>query len=217
MKSNGFKPATFPAVNYCASFKKIKIMEMANYPKIYRILHWTIAVTFMLLLITIFLRLTWMNKYNVAAIIQNYLSDTGQFLTEEQLIVLAKKIRQPMWNWHVYFGYILTGLFSLRFILPFFGKMNLQNPLGKNLSIKEKLQKWIYLIFYSCVIISLTTGLIIEFGPKGLKKPMEEIHVLGIYYLIGFIIFHWAGVFIAEFTDQKGIISRIVSGSKKEN
>ena len=190
---------------------------MTKYSKLYRIIHWAIAITFMLLLITIFLRLTWMNKYNVAAIIQNYLSDTDQFLTQEQLIALAKKIRQPMWNWHIYLGYILTGLFSLRFILPLFGKMNLQNPFGKNLSIKDKFQKWTYIIFYICVIISLATGLIIEFGPKELKKPMEEIHVLGIYYLIGFIVLHWAGVFIAEFTDQKGIISRIVSGSKKEN
>jgi len=192
-------------------------MEMTKYSKLYRIIHWVIAVSFLLLLITIFLRLTWMNKYNVAAIIQEYLSDTGQNLSQEQLIVLAKEIRQPMWNWHIYLGYILTGLFSLRFILPLFGKMNFQNPFGKNLSTKEKFQKWTYIIFYVCVVISLATGLIIEFGPKELKKPMEEIHVLGIYYLIGFIVLHVAGILIAEFTDQKGIISRIVSGSKKGN
>ena len=192
-------------------------MEMTKYSKLYRIIHWAIAVSFLLLLITIFLRLTWMNKYNVAAIIQEYLSDTGQNLSQEQLIVLAKEIRQPMWNWHIYLGYILTGLFSLRFILPLFGKMNFQNPFGKNLSTKEKFQKWTYIIFYVCVVISLATGLIIEFGPKELKKPMEEIHVLGIYYLIGFIVLHVAGILIAEFTYQKGIISRIVSGSKKGN
>lgn len=192
-------------------------MKNIRYSKIYRIIHWAIAVTFLLLLITIFLRLTWMNKYNMAAIIQNYLSGTDQFLTQEQLLVLAKQIRQPMWSWHIYLGYILTGLFSLRFTLPLFGKMNFQNPFSKNLSVKEKFQKWTYIIFYFCVIVSLTTGFIIEFGSKEFKKPVEEIHVLGIYYLIGFIVIHLVGVFIAEFTDQKGIISRIVSGSKKEN
>jgi cytochrome b561 len=158
-----------------------------------------------------------MNKDNVAAIIQNFLIDTDQSLTQDQLIALAKKIRQPMWIWHIYLGYILTGLFSLRFILPLFGEMKFQNPFGKNLSLKEKFQKWTYIIFYICVMVSLVTGLIIEFGPKELKEPMEEIHILGIYYLIGFIVIHWAGVFIAELTDQKGIISRIVSGSKEEN
>jgi len=158
-----------------------------------------------------------MNKYNVAAIIQGYLSDTEQNLSQDQLITLAKKIRQPMWNWHIYIGYLLVGLFSIRFILPVFGPMKIQNPFSKNLSTKMKFQKWTYIIFYVCVIVSLTTGLIIELGPKELKKPMEEIHVLGIYYLVAFIAIHLAGVLIAEFTDQKGIISRIVSGSKDKN
>ncbi len=191
-------------------------MEKTNYSNVYRIIHWTIAFTFILLLITIFLRLTWMNKYNMAAIIQEYLSNTEQVLSQDQTIALAKKIRQPMWNWHIYMGYALVGLFSIRFMLPAFGHMKFQNPFGKKLSIKMKFQKWTYLIFYACVIVSLTTGLIIELGPKELKKPMEEIHVLGIYYLIAFIAIHLIGVLIAEFTDQKGIISRIVSGSKDE-
>jgi len=190
-------------------------MEKTKYSKIYRILHWAIAISFLLLLITIFLRLTWMNKFNMAAIIQDYLSSNDQTLSQEQLIVLAKKIRQPMWDWHIYIGYVLTGLFSLRFILPFFGSIKFQNPLTKNLSLKDKFQKWTYIIFYCCVVISLVTGLIIEFGPKELKTPIEEIHVLGIYYLIGFIVLHISGVLMAEFTNQKGIISRIVSGSKK--
>jgi len=191
-------------------------MENKKYSKVYRIIHWTIAVSFLLLLITIFLRLTWMNKYNVATIIQDYLGGTDQVLSQEQLIDLAKKIRQPMWNWHIYIGYVLVGLFSIRFILPAFGHMKIQNPLEKTLSTKMKFQKWTYIIFYLCVIVSLVTGLIIELGPKEFKKPMEEIHVLGIYYLIVFIGIHLAGVLIAEFTDQKGIISRIVSGSKKD-
>lgn len=189
-------------------------MEHTKYSKVYRIIHWAIAISFMLLLITIFLRLTWMNKYNVAAIIQDYLVGTGQVLSEEQLITLAKKIRQPMWDWHIYIGYALVGFFSIRFILPAFGQMKFQNPFGKNLSTKMKVQKWTYIIFYLCVIVSLITGLIIELGPKELKKPMEEIHILGIYYLVAFIVIHLAGVLIAEFTEQKGIISRIVSGTR---
>ena len=192
-------------------------MEKTYYSKIYRILHWAIAFTFILLLITIFLRLTWMNKNNVAAIIQDFLKDTDQTLSQDQLIDLAKKIRKPMWIWHIYLGYILTGLFSLRFMLPFFGQMKFQNPFDKNLTIKEKFQKWVYIVFYICVAISLITGLIIEFGAENLKETMEEIHVLSIYYLIGFIVIHIGGVLMAEFTNQKGIISRIVSGSKKED
>ncbi len=156
-----------------------------------------------------------MNKYHMASIIEDFLSGTDQTLSQDQLIVLAKQIRKPMWNWHIYIGYVLVGLFSLRFILPAFGHMKIQNPLDKKLSAKVKFQKWIYIIFYICTIVSLTTGLIIELGPKDLKKPMEEIHVLSIYYLISFIAIHLMGVVIAEFTDQKGIVSRIINGSKK--
>jgi cytochrome b561 len=192
-------------------------MENKKYSKIYRIVHWAIAISFTLLLITIFLRLTWMNKYNVAAIIGDYLSSTGQSLSQDQLIVLAKKIRQPMWDWHIYIGYVLVGLFSIRFMLPAFGQMKFQNPIDKKLTAKMKFQKWTYIIFYACVAVSLTTGLIIEFGAKEFKKPMEEIHELGIYYLIAFIAIHIGGVLIAEFTENKGIISRIVSGSKNKD
>ena len=190
-------------------------MEKSEYSKIYRIIHWAIAISFLLLLITIFLRLTWMNKNNMAAIIQDYLSSTGQNLSKEQLIELAKKIRKPMWDWHIYLGYILTGLFVIRFILPAFGEMKIQNPLDKTLTIKLKFQKWTYILFYICVIVSLITGLLIVFGPKEYKDSMEDIHVLGIYYLIAFILVHVTGILIAEFTTESGIVSRIIGGSKK--
>ena len=187
-----------------------------TYSKIYRILHWSIAITFTLMLITIFLRLTWMNKFNVAEIIGNYLNKNDVVLSQDQLIVLAKQIRQPMWDWHIYLGYVLSGLFLIRFTLPFFGEMKFQNPLDKKATTKEKFQKLIYIIFYVCVIISLITGLIIKFGPKEFKKSMESIHELSIYYLVAFIVLHLVGVLISEFIDDKGIISRIVSGEKKK-
>jgi cytochrome b561 len=94
--------------------------------------------------------------------------------------------------------------------------MKFANPLNKQLSLKIKFQYWVYLIFYACLAISLITGLIIEFGPKNMKNFMEEIHVLSIYYLIPFIIIHLGGVLISEFTTQPGIISRIVSGTKRK-
>ncbi|MBE0422468.1 MAG: cytochrome b/b6 domain-containing protein [Lutibacter sp.] len=190
-------------------------MKIKKYSAVYRLIHWSIAICMFLLLITIFLRLTWMNKNNVAEIIQNYLSTTDQSLTQDQLILLAKKIRQPMWDWHIYLGYVLTGLFGLRFILPFFGEMKFQNPFKKELLLKEKFQNFVYLVFYGCVVISLSTGLLIKFGPSTIKMEMQNIHVHSIYYLVAFIILYISGVLWSEFTDQKGIISKIVSANKK--
>jgi len=191
-------------------------MKSVTYSATYRIIHWAIAISMLLLLVTIFLRLTWMNKDNMADIIRGYLSTSNQSLSDEQLIVLAKQIRKPMWDWHIYIGYVLTGLFSIRFLLPLFGEMKFQNPFGKEINLKEKFQRWTYLVFYICVVISLTTGLIIELGPKNLKEPMEAIHVLSIYYLVPFIIIHLGGILLAEFSNEQGIISRIVNGTKNE-
>lgn len=190
-------------------------MENRTYTKTFRILHWAIAFCMLFLLLTIFLRLNWMNKNNVSDIIQNYLSTTDQQLSDEQSIKLAKLIRKPMWEWHIYIGYVLVGLYVIRMILPFFGEMKFTNPFQKNLDVKTKFQYWVYLVFYFCTAISLITGLIIELGPKNLKEPMEEIHILSIYYLVAFIVLHFGGVLLAELSTQKGIISRIISGNDK--
>lgn len=190
------------------------IMEKRNYSVIYRLMHWSIAFCMLFILFTVFLRLTWMNKENVANIMQKYFADTNTSLTREQLIDLAKQIRKPMWVWHNYTGYVLSALFFLRLTLPFFGELKFANPFTKQLPLKVKFQYWVYLVFYVCVVISLATGLAIEFGPGNMKNTVEEIHVLSIYYLLTFLVLHIGGILIAEFTVNPGIISRIVRGTK---
>lgn len=190
---------------------------MDKYSKLYRVIHWTIAISFTLLLITIFLRMTWINKYNIADVIENYMGNKDANLSRDELIILAKQIRKPMWNWHIYLGYSLVGLISLRIILPLFGKIKFQNPLEKEISTKLKFKRWTYFVFYLCVIVSLITGLVIELGPKTVKKSMESIHKLSVYYLVPYLLIHLAGVLYAEFTDEKGIISRIISGPDKKD
>jgi cytochrome b561 len=183
------------------------------YSTIYRVMHWLMALSFVALLFTIFLRLTWLNKYNIADIIGPYLLENDIELSQDQLIVLAKKIRKPMWQWHIYLGYFITALFIFRFSLPFFGKMKIQNPRETKITIKEKAQRWTYILFYIFVFVSIVTGILIENGPKDYKKNLESIHNLGLYYLIPFIAIHLISVFRMEFNSDKGIVSRIISGS----
>lgn len=191
-------------------------MKNRDYSRVYRLLHWAIAFSMLFLLLTIFLRLTWMNKVNVSTIIQDFLAETDLKMSEDDSISLAKQIRKPMWQWHIYTGYVLVGLYLVRLILPLFGEMKFPNPFRKELTGKEKFQCWVYVVFYICVAGSLFTGLMIEFGPDSIHDLMEEIHVLSIYYLLTFIVLHFGGVLMAELTDQKGLVSRIISG-KKEN
>ena len=136
-------------------------MENRSYSSIYRIVHWAIAVLFTLLLVTIFLRLTWMNKYNVATIIVDQFANTEQHVSEDQAIALAKKIREPMWDWHIYLGYALVGLFAIRSILPAFGQMKFQNPMQKALSTKAKFRVDVFLLLW-LVVLSLISGMLLS-------------------------------------------------------
>jgi cytochrome b561 len=190
-------------------------MENRTYTKLYRIMHWAIAICILLLLCTIFLRMTWLNKEHVADIIQEYNATVDISLTRDQLIVLAKKIRKPMWDWHIYLGYALLGLYIIRMSLPFLGYMKISNPRKQGLASKTRFHYWMYIIFYVCLAVSLVTGLFIVWGPKSLKNSFEFIHKLSIYYLIPYIIIHLTGVLWAEFTDRTGIVSKIISGQKQ--
>jgi cytochrome b561 len=156
-----------------------------------------------------------MNKNNMSDIIQHYLSGEGISITQKQSTTLAKQIREPMWAWHIYIGYVITALISIRFIVPFFGLMKFQNPLAKDLTMKVRFQKWVYVIFYLGITMSLITGLIMKFGPNDWAEKAEKKHVLALYYLIPFIVVHIVGVFVAEFTTQNGIIYRIIRGNKQ--
>lgn len=190
-------------------------MRNQSYSKIYRTMHWCLALTLILILLTVFLRMTWMNKDHMAAIIENFLTEKGTSnLSKEELIVLAKQIRKPMWDWHIYLGYVFTGLFAVRLLLPTFNLMPFPNPFQKNLSRKEKIQFGIYTTFYLGITISLVTGLLLKFGPKHTKDLIETIHKLSLYYVIPYLIIHVGSVIWAEFTNDSGIVSRIISGKK---
>ena len=119
-----------------------------------------------------------------------------------------------MWNTHVIAGYVLIGLFVLRIILTWVQGMGFANPLKKDVSQYEKFKSWVYIIFYLLLGASLFTGIMIEFGPESMEHTMEDIHVLSLYYAIGFILLHTIGVIIADGGRDRGIISKIITGDK---
>lgn len=178
-----------------------------QYNRTYRLIHWLIALAFLLLLGTIFLRMTWMNKTHVANIMQEQLLLLGHEIPQADAIKVAKKIRAPMWNWHIYLGYLLTGLMVLRFMLAGTDRMKFQNPFAAGLGAKARFQRWTYIAFYVLVLISLVTGLLIEWGPREMKKPLETVHELGLYYLVAYMVLHLGGVYLAERGAQPGLIS----------
>ncbi|HLV91898.1 MAG TPA: cytochrome b/b6 domain-containing protein [Aequorivita sp.] len=180
-----------------------------KFTPLHRFLHWTIAVAMTMLLITGFLRLFWMNKHHMASII----GSKTQVLGEEEMIVIAKAIREPMWEWHIIFAYVMIFTFLIRIIYMVFKGIKFPNPFSTKLPVKERLQGSIYLFFYAFALISIVTGVSLKQGffPE-LKDPIETVHKLGIYWFPIFIVLHIVGIVIAEYTNKKGISSEMISG-----
>jgi len=178
----------------------------------HRLIHWAIAFTVLFLLLTILLRMGWMNKDHVGNIIQQNLGKSNIHINTKDAALIGKAVRKPLWNWHILAGYTLIGLYLIRMILTAIQGIAYKNPFSKTTKTKEKFQAWVYIIFYCLLAVSLFTGFMIENGPKSLQHKMELVHVQGLYYLVAFIILHIGGVMLAEFGPEKGIISRIISG-----
>lgn len=164
------------------------------------------------MLLTIFAKTAWMDKKIVGPILKESLETINISITSEQAMKIAKDIRAPLWRWHIYAGYLLIGLYFLRISLVVFRRLDLPNPFSRNYSLKEKFKSWVYIIFYIFLAVSLVTGFLIVHGPKHLKDSLKSVHELSIYYILVFIIIHFAGVFFAEKGEQKGIVSKMISG-----
>jgi cytochrome b561 len=191
-------------------------IETKEFNLTHRLLHWFIAFAILFLMLTVFLRLTWLEKNNVASILQDNLKALKIDLNHDDAIKIAKQIRKPMWDWHIYTGYFLIALYLLRMINLFKIGIIFPNPFVKSSTLKQKVQGWTYLIFYFLMGISLLTGLLIVKGPEDWGDFLEDIHVQSIYYVILFIIMHMVGLVLAELSNQKGIISKMIHG-KEEN
>jgi cytochrome b561 len=179
-----------------------------------RLIHWAIAFTFLYIMLTVLLRMGWMNKGNMGTIIHDNLAEQNVAISSDDAMQIAKKVRRPMWNTHIIAGYVLIGLFVLRIILTWVQGMGFANPLKKGVSQYERFKSWVYIVFYLLLGTSLFTGIMLEFGPESIEHTMEDIHVLSLYYSIAFILLHTVGVLMADAGRERGIISKIISGDR---
>lgn len=185
-----------------------------NYNSWFRLTHWLLALGILFISLTIFLRLYWLNKDFIANTLVTELSKSNIDLDKTLSIKIAKKIRNEMWQWHVFAGYFLTFVFLLRMVLASVNKMIFLNPFKEGINIKQKFQAWVYLLFYFLMFLSLFTGLMIEFGPDDIHETMETIHKLSLYYLISFIILHMGGIWLAEKFEKESLVSKMISSKE---
>ena len=189
-------------------------MKHESYTLTNRVLHWALAFSMLFILLTIFLRLYWLNRNNIAAILLNRLSELDVSISDMQASSIARAIRKPMWDWHIYIGYVITGLYAIRLVFFTIQSAVFKSPFSKDNTLKEKFKSWIYTVYYIFLGVTLITGLLIVLGPDSYRHTFELIHKLSLYWLLAFIVIHFGGFLLEELSTEKGIVSKMISGNE---
>lgn len=186
-----------------------------------RVYHWLNSLVVTLLLVTVVLRKTVLDKYLVNGKIQIFLSDKGIDIDKDVTMKLAKLIRSEMWEWHYVFGFILAGLIIIRITLFFTrsGKLVIKDAFSF-LTKNKKDNYWIkllYLAVYLSILVIATTGVLMYFykdlgWSRDAKEILESIHVAVMNIIIYFIPMHIIGVILAENEDEPGATSDMING-----
>lgn len=192
----------------------MKNLKQKQFTGVHRILHWTIGLSMLVLFFTGFLRMYWMNKKTVINAIETKLSAQAISVDEKILRAIAKDILEPMWEWHELAAYIVFFVVTARFLYMLVKGIKFPNPFAKQPLFKERLQGMIYILFYLFVFVTALTGAYLKWGGGDWKEPLEMIHKWAIYWFPIFIVIHILGIVIAELTDKKGIVSKMISGNQ---
>ena len=198
-----------------------------------RLWHWLNTIVISGSLLTVLLNATILKKKPNAVFIQDKLKQAGAIIDDKQAKSLANDLTDKVWDIHVYFGYVLVGLFVFRILLELF-QVTDQKLLRKIKSaynyffvvkkdIKnarhEFLVKSLYAFFYLLILTMAITGLSMVFEDdiailKTFHKGIKQVHNFTMYIILGFIVIHLAGVFLAEMKQDKGIVSDMINGGE---
>ena len=183
----------------------------------FRIWHWLNAIVVLGLLGTFFLRKTFLSWRTNSEILVMELSEMGTEITATQAKVLAKAVRAGMWEWHIILGYALAFLVLYRIYL-FFADSSEKVDFNF-LDMHHKAVRVSYYVVYAILLFMSVSGLIMYFYQElGMSKDfahdIKEIHELVAYALAIFVPLHIAGVFVADATDEKGLVSTMINGKE---
>ena len=208
--------------------------RIKSYSSSLRLWHWLNLIVISGSLITVLINSTITDDHKTSSILQDEFKKSGVNVTSDQARHVAHALSDSVWDVHVYFGYGLAGLLLFRIVLEFFQLADQKlirkiksayvqfNTIRKEreLARHELTVKLIYGVFYLLLVIMVLTGLTLAFEEVALFKPIRhtarEIHGFCMYLILGFIVIHLAGVFLAERKEGKGIVSDMINGGHDE-
>ncbi len=185
-----------------------------------RIWHWLSFFSIVVLMLTYIVRKTWLNYKDNAIIIQDKLSEFSIIITDDQSKAVAKILRDNMFVWHYWAGFLFSALLIYRFYGIFIKKDNfvLKEALQtKDMSIKGA--KLAQTIFYIVSAYMAASGIIMYIVKQnGIKNEIYNMlkapHEYLFWFFAIFIVAHIAGVIKAELTTDNGLISSMFSNNR---
>ncbi|MDP9076810.1 MAG: cytochrome b/b6 domain-containing protein [Bacteroidota bacterium] len=210
--------------------------KVKSYSSSLRLWHWLNMIIISGSLITVLINSTITDDHTTSALLKTELQKSGASVTDDQARSAAHALSDSVWDVHVYFGYCLAGLLVFRLILEFFQLADQKfirrlksaykkfNAVKKDREIAqhELMVKSIYSIFYLLLVIMVLTGLFLAFEDalaayKSIRHSVKEVHSFCMYLVLGFIVVHLAGLFLAERKNSKGIVSDMINGGNENN
>jgi len=193
-----------------------------KYSLLFRFWHWLNAIVIIGLVATVLLRWTLLAKHTTADLLADKLSLMDIFITHDQAIILVKALRVGLWEWHIILGFTFAALTLLRLYLHFTDSKT--RVAFKDLNLHKKIVRILYCALYAVFALMAVSGLGLYFSDDlGLQKDIissiKNLHESLYYYVAFFIVVHVVGVFVADATEENGLISTMVHGKEieKEN
>ncbi|MBI5497396.1 MAG: cytochrome b/b6 domain-containing protein [Deltaproteobacteria bacterium] len=202
-------------------------------PASLRAWHWLNALVLLGLVSTMLLRKGFLSWRSNAALIEAKAQEAGVTLAPDLAKVMARSIRDVMWEWHYPLGFCLAGLILFRVVVavvagerPFrqvldgFRAVAASDGAGKRDAWHFTAVRLVYGVFYACVLFMACTGITARFsallglGPDAVHQ-LEEVHETVANVFPVFIVLHVAGVVIAELTRYRGIVSDMIHGGER--
>ncbi|MBB6238991.1 cytochrome b561 [Pedobacter sp. AK013] len=207
-----------------------EIKKGKKYASSTRFWHWVNFIVISGSLFTVLINSTLFDRAQ-RSFVKNELMNAGASVSDKQAGAVTHGLEDQVWGIHIYFGYALAVLFLFRLVAEFFlpPAQRIMPKIKKAYQAyfilkkareeakHELVVKGLYLIFYLLLLIMVVTGLLLAFEdytgiPRNINHSIKEFHGFCMYLILGFIMLHLAGVFLAERKDGKGIVSDMING-----
>ena len=201
-----------------------------------RLWHWANWLLVSAQLLTILFQRVIVKAKTAVPEYQAILSREGISLTEKQARSLTRVISERIWEWHVYLGLALAGLWLLRLLLELrepaprrFGprlvaalrRYRLAPPARGENAGRNMFSLLTYAAFYLLLTVMVLTGLGLTYHHDfawldRIEHDLEEIHNVTMYLILAFFAVHLVGVIWTELTSDRGLVSRMISGGREQ-